>query len=88
MSDTDKNRLRDAELDANLSVLGDDATGDPKPARIGSAEAPGPSETPDSLGRAPGVDREATGGDGPGQGSVEGVDEAGVERDALREATS
>ncbi|KAB0679623.1 hypothetical protein [Aureimonas leprariae] len=88
MSDTNKNRLRDAELDADLSVLGDDAKGDPKPARVGEAEAPGAGETPDSLGRAGGVDREAVGGEGPRQGSVEGVDETAAERDAMRDATS
>ncbi len=34
------NRLKSAQLDADISVLGDDRGGEPKVARVGSAPAP------------------------------------------------
>lgn len=40
MNDNEPNRLNDAQLDADVSVLGDDRGGEPKVARVGSAPAP------------------------------------------------
>lgn len=40
MSDTNPNRLNDAQLDADISVLGDDANSEPKLPRLGDAPAP------------------------------------------------
>lgn len=40
MSNTQTNRLNDAQLDADISVLGDDSQGEPKLPRLGDAPAP------------------------------------------------
>lgn len=88
MSDSNKNRLGDAELDADLGRLGDEDKGDPKPARVGPAEAPG-ANVDAGAAAAPGdVERETVGGDVARRSSVEGVDEAAAERDAIRDRTS
>ncbi|WP_152047300.1 hypothetical protein [Aureimonas psammosilenae] len=85
MSDTNKNRLDDPRLDADLAHVGDGDKTDPKPARLGSAPAPDGGDNPDRAGG--GVDREAIGGGAPRASSVEGVDEAAAERESIVDAT-
>lgn len=48
MSDAKPNRLDDARLDADLSVLGDDQGGDSKIGRLGGAPAPDAKSPPDA----------------------------------------
>ena len=45
MTQNETNRLDNARLDADVSVLGDDRGGEPKVSRIGGAPAPSETET-------------------------------------------
>ncbi len=49
MSNTNPDRLDDAQLDADLSVMGDDSGGEPKMPRLGDAPEP---QSREGLGQA------------------------------------
>ncbi|GGE17226.1 hypothetical protein GCM10011390_40420 [Aureimonas endophytica] len=79
MSDTNKARLDDPRLDADLARNADPDKPDPKPARLGPEPVPDAGET---------IEREtAEAGAAPSRSSVEGVDEAAAQRDSLIDST-
>lgn len=77
MSKTNPDRLASTELDADLSVLGDDANAEPKVPRIGDTPEPRNHE---ELRQAAKPDDEA-----PATGSSEGLDQQRAEKEAMRD---
>lgn len=77
MSNTNPDRLKSAQLDADISVLGDDANGEPKVPPIGGAPRP---DSRDGLRQAVKSDEE-----GPATGSSDGIDQQRIEKDAMRD---
>jgi len=77
MSDTNPDRLKSVELDADISVLGDDANSEPKVPPIGGAPRPSSGE---GLAQATRSD-----GEGPTTGSSDGLEQRRVENEAIRD---
>jgi len=77
MSDNRPDRLKSTELDADISVLGDDENMEPKVPRIGDAPEP---ESREGLRQAVKPDEQ-----GPATGSSDGLDQQRAEKEAMRD---